>query len=49
MMKRNKLVPELRVTDLNKSLAFWGTCLGFKVASQRLETALPTLTWTAPR
>ncbi|MBX7276919.1 VOC family protein [Pseudomonas sp. ERGC3:05] len=37
MMKRNKLVPELMVTDLNKSLAFWGTCLGFKVAYQRLE------------
>ncbi|CAM3268268.1 MULTISPECIES: bleomycin resistance protein [Pseudomonas] len=37
MMKRNKLVPELMVTDLNKSLAFWVTYLGFKVAYQRLE------------
>ncbi|UNM17398.1 VOC family protein [Pseudomonas sp. ArH3a] len=37
MMQRNKLVPELMVTDLNKSLEFWVALLGFKVAYQRLE------------
>lgn len=37
MLERNKLVPELMVTELSKSLAFWVNCLGFKVAYQRLE------------
>jgi len=37
MMQRNNLVPELMVTDLNKSLEFWVALLGFKVAYQRLE------------
>lgn len=37
MFQRNKLVPELMVTDLQKSLAFWVPCLGFKVAYQRPE------------
>lgn len=37
MMQRNKLVPELTVTDLSKSLEFWVSFLGFEVAYQRLE------------
>lgn len=36
-MNRNKLVPELMVTDLRKSLDFWVALLGFEVAYQRLE------------
>ncbi|WP_460154560.1 bleomycin resistance protein [Pseudomonas sp. S3_G06] len=37
MLERNKLVPELMVTELSKSLAFWVNSLGFEVAYQRLE------------
>lgn len=37
MFHRNKLVPELMVTDLQSSLAFWVSCLGFRVAYQRPE------------
>jgi len=37
MFERNKLVPELMVTDLDSSLAFWVSCLGLKVAYQRPE------------
>jgi catechol 2,3-dioxygenase-like lactoylglutathione lyase family enzyme len=37
MFERNKLVPELMVTHLNSSLAFWVDCLGFNVAYQRRE------------
>ena len=37
MFERNKLVPELMVTNLESSLAFWVSCLGFKVAYQRPE------------
>jgi catechol 2,3-dioxygenase-like lactoylglutathione lyase family enzyme len=35
MFGRNKLVPVLMVTNLESSLAFWVSCLGFKVAYQR--------------
>jgi catechol 2,3-dioxygenase-like lactoylglutathione lyase family enzyme len=37
MFERNKLVPELMVTDLDSSLAFWVSCLGLEVAYQRPE------------
>lgn len=37
MFERNKLVPELMVTDLQASLAFWVSCLGFNIAYQRPE------------
>jgi catechol 2,3-dioxygenase-like lactoylglutathione lyase family enzyme len=37
MLERNKLVPELMVTDLDTSLAFWVSCLGFEVAYQSPE------------
>ena len=37
MFERNKLVPELMVTNLDSSLVFWVSRLGFKVAYQRLE------------
>ena len=37
MLERNKLVPELMVTDLDISLAFWLHCLGFEIAYQRPE------------
>ncbi|PNA05585.1 MULTISPECIES: VOC family protein [Pseudomonas] len=37
MFERNKLVPELMVTDLQTTLAFWISCLGFTIAYQRPE------------
>ena len=37
MFERSKLVPELMVTDLDSSLAFWVSCLGLEVAYQRPE------------
>lgn len=37
MFARSKLVPELIVTDLQRSLAFWVPLLGFQVAYQRPE------------
>lgn len=37
MFERNKLVPELMVTNLDSSLVFWVSCLGFKIAYQRPE------------
>jgi catechol 2,3-dioxygenase-like lactoylglutathione lyase family enzyme len=37
MFERSKLVPELMVTDLDSSLAFWVFCLGLEVAYQRPE------------
>jgi len=37
VFERNKLVPELMVSDLDGSLAFWVSCLGFIVAYQRPE------------
>lgn len=37
MFVRNKLVPELMVTDMQTSLAFWVGCLGFNIAYQRPE------------
>jgi len=37
MFERNKLVPELMVTHLESSLAFWVSCLGFNVVYQRPE------------
>ncbi len=32
MFERSKLVPELMVTDLDSSLAFWVSCLVLEVA-----------------
>jgi catechol 2,3-dioxygenase-like lactoylglutathione lyase family enzyme len=37
MFTRNKLVPELIVTDLRKSLHFWAELLGFNIAYDRPE------------
>lgn len=37
MFERSKLVPELIITDLCKSLTFWVSYLGFEVAYQRQE------------
>ncbi|RON14804.1 bleomycin resistance protein [Pseudomonas frederiksbergensis] len=37
MFERSKLVPELMVTDLDSSLAFWVSCLGLEVVYQRPE------------
>ncbi|UUD63545.1 VOC family protein [Pseudomonas seleniipraecipitans] len=37
MLNRSKLVPELMVTDLGKSLEFWVACLGFTIAYQRAD------------
>ena len=36
-MQWNKLVPELIVTDLDKSYHFWVEILGFSVMYQRAE------------
>lgn len=36
-MKFNKLVPELKVTNFEKSLVFYTKCLGFKIEYKRLE------------
>ena len=33
MFERNKLVPELMVTHLDNSLAFWVSCLGFSLVA----------------
>ncbi|SEN32135.1 hypothetical protein SAMN04487857_113153 [Pseudomonas sp. ok272] len=32
MLIRNKMVPELMVSDIHKSLAFWTTLIGFRIA-----------------
>lgn len=37
MFIRNKLVPELIVTDLRSSLHFWTTLVGFSIAYERPE------------
>ncbi|AZE86703.1 Glyoxalase [Pseudomonas orientalis] len=37
MFIRNKLVPELIVTDLHTSLHFWTTLVGFDIAYERPE------------
>lgn len=37
MFTRNKLVPELIVTDLRTSLHFWTTLVGFGIAYERPE------------
>lgn len=37
MLERNKMVPELMVTNLQNSLRFWVSCLGFSIAYQRPE------------
>ena len=37
MLIRNKLVPELIVTDLHASLHFWTTLVGFGIAYERPE------------
>ena len=37
MLIRNKLVPELIVTDLHASLHFWTTLVGFSIAYERPE------------
>jgi catechol 2,3-dioxygenase-like lactoylglutathione lyase family enzyme len=37
MLERNRLVPELMVSNLQNSLRFWVSCLGFSIAYQRPE------------
>lgn len=37
MLIRNKLVPELIITDLSRSLYFWTELLGFTIAYDRPE------------
>ena len=43
-MTSNALVPELSITDLNKSLDFYTRILGFSVAYQRQEEGFAFLT-----
>jgi len=37
MLTRNKMVPELTVSDIQQSLAFWTDLIGFQIAYQRRE------------
>ncbi|PYC28928.1 bleomycin resistance protein [Pseudomonas mosselii] len=37
MLQRNKMVPELIVSNLDRSLEFWVSLLGFEIAYQRPE------------
>ncbi|POA16786.1 bleomycin resistance family protein [Pseudomonas sp. FW300-N1A1] len=37
MLTRNKMVPELMVSDLQQSLDFWTTLIGFHIAYDRPE------------
>jgi catechol 2,3-dioxygenase-like lactoylglutathione lyase family enzyme len=43
MFSRNKLVPELIVADINKSLDFWTSLIGFRVAYERPEVGFAYL------
>ena len=49
MFARSKLVPELMVSDIQKSLHFWTSLIGFQIAYERPESALPTSIKTAFR
>lgn len=37
MLTRNKMVPELTVSDIQQSLAFWTDLIGFQIAYERRE------------
>jgi len=37
MLTRNKMVPELTVSDIQQSLAFWTDLIGFQIAYERPE------------
>lgn len=43
MFSRNKLVPELMVADIKKSLDFWISLIGFRVAYERPEVGFAYL------
>jgi catechol 2,3-dioxygenase-like lactoylglutathione lyase family enzyme len=45
MMKFNKLIPELSVSDIDKSLKFYVDILGFKIEYQRKETSFVFLSF----
>lgn len=38
-----RLVPELMVSDINRSMDFWCRCLGFEIAYHRLESGFAYL------
>ncbi len=44
-MKFNKLIPELSVLDINKSLEFYTTILGFKIEYRRKESKFAFLSF----
>ncbi|KOY03916.1 bleomycin resistance protein [Pseudomonas nunensis] len=43
MFARSKLVPELMVTDIQKSLHFWTSLIGFNIAYERPEVGFAYL------
>ncbi|MSU93994.1 VOC family protein [Pseudomonas mandelii] len=43
MFARSKLVPELMVTDIKKSLHFWTSLIAFKIAYERPEAGFAYL------
>lgn len=43
MFARSKLVPELMVTELHKSLHFWTSLIGFNIAYERPEAGFAYL------
>ncbi|MBK5415731.1 bleomycin resistance protein [Pseudomonas sp. TH31] len=43
MFARSKLVPELMVTDLHRSLHFWTSLIGFNIAYERPESSFAYL------
>jgi catechol 2,3-dioxygenase-like lactoylglutathione lyase family enzyme len=43
MFARSKLVPELMVTDIHKSLHFWTSLIGFNIAYERPEVGFAYL------
>ena len=45
MMRFNKLIPELGVTDLKKSLDFYTTLIGFKIEYRREESKFAFLSF----
>jgi catechol 2,3-dioxygenase-like lactoylglutathione lyase family enzyme len=45
IMKFNALVPELSVSDINKSLGFYVDVLGFKIEYQRMENKFAFLSY----
>jgi hypothetical protein len=48
MLDRARLVPELLVSNIETSLAFWAGLIGFRVAYDRPKESLPISICTGP-